>query len=314
MKNFYLIYGTDKSRIHKKIEEIKEKLKIEEIIKYSLDKDNLEDIILDASLVNMFSSTKLILIDDANIFTTSKKEIDTKVLEDYLNNYNSDTYIIFECNQEKVDTRKKIYKKIKELGEIIEIVKPDKKSIKEYILNLAKKNNYVIEDIDYLTNKIGTDVNNVDNELTKLFIFKTEDRKITNKDIDKLIIPSLEDEIFALSDAVIKNETKRSLDLLEEFINKNYDEMQIIILLANSFRFMYQIKYLSNKNMSSDMIAKELSANPYRVKINLKNCYYYSESDLLLYLKKLADLDKNIKLGLINKNLGLQMFLMNKNY
>lgn len=314
MKNFYLIYGTDKSRIHKKIEEIKEKLKIEEIIKYSLDKDNLEDIILDASLVNMFSSTKLILVDDANIFTTSKKEIDTKVLEDYLNNYNSDTYIIFECNQEKVDTRKKIYKKIKELGEIIEIVKPDKKSIKEYILNLAKKNNYVIEDIDYLTNKIGTDVNNVDNELTKLFIFKTEDKKITNKDIDKLIIPSLEDEIFALSDAVIKNETKRSLDLLEEFINKNYDEMQIIILLANSFRFMYQVKYLSNKNMSSDMIAKELSANPYRVKINLKNCYYYSESDLLLYLKKLADLDKNIKLGLINKNLGLQMFLMNKNY
>ncbi len=314
MKNFYLIYGTDKSRIHKKIEEIKEKLKIEEIIKYSLDKDNLEDIILDASLVNMFSSTKLILIDDANIFTTSKKEIDTKVLEDYLNNYNSDTYIIFECNQEKVDTRKKIYKKIKELGEIIEIVKPDKKSIKEYILNLAKKNNYVIEDIDYLTNKIGTDVNNVDNELTKLFIFKTEDKKITNKDIDKLIIPSLEDEIFALSDAVIKNETKRSLDLLEEFINKNYDEMQIIILLANSFRFMYQVKYLSNKNMSSDMIAKELSANPYRVKINLKNCYYYSESDLLLFLKKLADLDKNIKLGLINKNLGLQMFLMNKNY
>lgn len=314
MKNFYLIYGTDKSRIHKKIEEIKEKLKIEEIIKYSLDKDNLEDIILDASLVNMFSSTKLILVDDANIFTTSKKEIDTKVLEDYLNNYNSDTYIIFECNQEKVDTRKKIYKKIKELGEIIEIVKPDKKSIKEYILNFAKKNNYVIEDIDYLTNKIGADVNNVDNELTKLFIFKTEDKKITNKDIDNLIIPSLEDEIFALSDAVIKNETKRSLDLLEEFINKNYDEMQIIILLANSFRFMYQVKYLSNKNMSSDMIAKELSANPYRVKINLKNCYYYSESDLLLYLKKLADLDKNIKLGLINKNLGLQMFLMNKNY
>ena len=104
------------------------------------------------------------------------------------------------------------------------------------------------------------------------------------------------------------------IDLLEEFINKNYDEMQIIILLANSFRFMYQVKYLSNKNMSSDMIAKELSANPYRVKINLKNCYYYSESDLLLYLKKLADLDKNIKLGLINKNLGLQMFLMNKNY
>lgn len=314
MKNFYLIYGTNKSQISKKIEELKTKLNVSEIIKYSLDKDNLEDIILDASLVNMFSNIKLILVSDANIFATSKKDINTKPLEDYFDNYNSDTYIIFVCEQEKVDTRKKIYKKIKEHGEIIEITKTSKLDIKKFILNTLKQNEYTIENIDYLSDKIGTNIDNAENELNKLMIFKMDEKNISNNDIDKLIIPSLEDEIFALSDAVIKNETKRSLDLLEEFINKNYDEMQIIILLASSFRFMYQVKHLSNKNMSSDMIAKELSANPYRVKINLKNCYYYNEDDLLSYIKKLADLDKNIKLGLIDKNLGLQLFLMNKNY
>ena len=314
MKNFYLIYGTNKSQIKKKIEELKNKLNASEIIKYSLDKDNLEDIILDASLINMFSNIKLILVSDANIFATSKKDINTKPLEDYFDNYNSDTYMIFVCEQEKVDTRKKIYKKIKEYGEIIEITKTSKLDIKKFILNTLKQNEYTIENIDYLVDKIGTNIDNAENELNKLMIFKMDEKNISNKDIDKLIIPSLEDEIFALSDAVIKNETKRSLDLLEEFINKNYDEMQIIILLASSFRFMYQVKHLSNKNMSSDMIAKELSANPYRVKINLKNCYYYNEDDLLSYIKKLADLDKNIKLGLIDKNLGLQLFLMNKNY
>lgn len=314
MKNFYLIYGTNKSQISKKIEELKNKLNVSEIIKYSLDKDNLEDIILDASLVNMFSNVKLILVSDANIFATSKKDINTKPLEDYFDNYNSDTYIIFVSEQEKVDTRKKIYKKIKEHGEIIEITKTSKLDIKKFILNTLKQNEYTIENIDYLLEKIGTNIDNAENELNKLMIFKMDEKNISNNDIDKLIIPSLEDEIFALSDAVIKNETKRSLDLLEEFINKNYDEMQIIILLASSFRFMYQVKHLSNKNMSSDMIAKELSANPYRVKINLKNCYYYNEDDLLSYIKKLADLDKNIKLGLIDKNLGLQLFLMNKNY
>ncbi len=314
MKNFYLIYGTNKSQISKKIEELKNKLNASEIIKYSLDKDNLEDIILDASLVNMFSNIKLILVSDANIFATSKKDINTKPLEDYFDNYNSDTYIIFVCEQEKVDTRKKIYKKIKEHGEIIEITKTSKLDIKKFILNTLKQNEYTIENIDNLSEKIGTNIDNAENELNKLMIFKMDEKNISNNDIDKLIIPSLEDEIFALSDAVIKNETKRSLDLLEEFINKNYDEMQIIILLASSFRFMYQVKHLSNKNMSSDMIAKELSANPYRVKINLKNCYYYNEDDLLSYIKKLADLDKNIKLGLIDKNLGLQLFLMNKNY
>lgn len=111
MKNFYLIYGTNKSQISKKIEELKNKLNASEIIKYSLDKDNLEDIILDASLVNMFSNIKLILVSDAKIFATSKKDINTKPLEDYFDNYNSDTYIIFVCEQEKVDTRKKYIKK-----------------------------------------------------------------------------------------------------------------------------------------------------------------------------------------------------------
>ena len=215
MKNFYLIYGTNKSQIKKKIEELKNKLNASEIIKYSLDKDNLEDIILDASLINMFSNVKLILVGDANIFATSKKDISTKPLEDYFDNYNSDTYMIFVCEQEKVDTRKKIYKKIKEYGEIIEITKTSKLDIKKFILNTLKQNEYTIENIDYLVDKIGTNIDNAENELNKLMIFKMDEKNISKKDIDKLIIPSLEDEIFALSDAVIKNETKRSLDLLE---------------------------------------------------------------------------------------------------
>lgn len=314
MKNFYLVYGLDKSLIKNEIEKIKKELKASEIIKYSLEKDNLEDIILDASLVNMFSDKKVILVNDAQIFTNGSKVDNVSSLEQYFNNYNSDTYIIFECPTEKIDTRKKITKKISEIGTIIEVKKKDITYIKEYIKNVLKENNYTIENLEYLMSKVGTNIENVKNELDKLIIYKMEDKNITNKDIDKLMIPALEDEIFALTDAVIKSNTEKSLELLDEFLNKNYDEMQIIILLASQFRFMYQVKRLVNKNMKEASITKELSANPYRVKITIKNSYYYNETNLLSYLKKLAELDKNIKLGKIDKNLGLQLFLMNKDY
>ena len=314
MKNFYLIYGLDKSLIKNEIEKIKKELKASEIIKYSLEKDNLEDIILDASLVNMFADKKVILVNDAYLFSNGKSDDNIKSLEEYFNNYNSDTYIIFECPTEKIDTRKKITKKISEIGSIIETKKKDANYVKKYIIDTLKENEYTIENLEYLMTKVGTNIDNVKNELDKLIIFKMEDKNITSADIDKLMIPALEDEIFALTDAVIKSDVKKSLELLEEFLNKNYDEMQIIILLASQFRFMYQVKRLSNKNMPPDAITKELSANPYRVKITIKNSYYYNETELLSYLKKLADLDKNIKLGKIDKNLGLQLFLMNKNY
>jgi len=314
MKNFYLIYGLDKSLIKNEIEKIKKELKASEIIKYSLEKDNLEDIILDASLVNMFAEKKVILVSDALIFASGKKEENVNALENYLNNFNSDTYIIFECPTEKIDTRKKITKKLSEIGTIIETKKKDASYVKQYITDILKENNYTIESLEYLMSKVGTNVDNVKNELDKLMIFKMEDKIITNTDIDKLMIPALEDEIFALTDAVVKSDVKRSLELLEEFLNKSYDEMQIIILLASQFRFMYQVKRLANKNMKENAITKELSANPYRVKITLKNSYYYNETNLLSYLKKLADLDKNIKLNNIDKNLELQLFLMNKDY
>lgn len=314
MKNFYLIYGTDKSLINNEIEKIAKAIQAPEIIKYTLEKDKLEDIILDASLVNMFAEKKIILVNDAHIFTSGKKEENLDILEQYFNNYNSDTYLIFECLTEKIDTRKKIFKKINELGTIIEIKKKDANYVKKYIADTLKEQEYNIENIEYLLSKVGTNIDNAKNELNKLLIYKMEEKNITKKDIDNLIIPSLEDEIFALTDAVIKSDTKKSLELLEEFLNKNYDEMQIIILLSSQFRFMYQVKRLTNKNMTADAISKELAANPYRVKITIKNSYYYNEDILLSYLKKLATLDKNIKLGNIEKKLGLQLFLMNKDY
>ena len=111
MKNFFLIYGLDKSLINNEIKKIKEKLKASEIINYSLDKDNLEDIILDASLSSMFESKKVILINNATFFSSNRGSIDIKPLEDYIEHYNSDTYIIFSCLTEKIDSRKKITKK-----------------------------------------------------------------------------------------------------------------------------------------------------------------------------------------------------------
>ena len=133
MKNFYLIYGLDKASMKNEVKKIKDKLKISEIIQYSLEKDLLEDIILDASLVNMFANKKVILVTEANIFSSAKKENNLEILEDYLDHYNSDTYMIFECPTEKIDTRKKICKKIKEIGEIIEVTKKEKKDIQKYV-------------------------------------------------------------------------------------------------------------------------------------------------------------------------------------
>ena len=258
----------------------------------------------------MFSSKKIIIIENSNFLCANKTLDNIEVLETYLKSYNSDTYLIFITNNENIDSRKKIVKQIKELGEIKELNEIDDNYLNEYINNYLKEHNYKMEDNKYFLDKVGKNLNNIKNELDKLLIYKMDDKKITNTDIDKILIKVLESEIFILTDAIIARDIPKSLELLKEFLNNNYEEMQIIMLLASQFRFLFQVKRLLNKNKSENEIAKILEVNPYRVKFTKKKLYNYSEKLLLSYIKKIAKIDHDIKLGIMDKKLALELFII----
>ena len=60
-------------------------------------------------------------------------------------------------------------------------------------------------------------------------------------------------------------------------------------------------------------IAKILDIkNIYRVKHLINDSYYYSEGMLLKYLYKLAELDKEIKLGTKDGKVFLELFILGK--
>lgn len=310
MDNFYLIYGPEKSLIQNELNNLLKKLNIDDIIKYDMTNSNLVDVIEDASTVGLFSTKKIIILEDCYFLGANKTIEDLDKLEQYLEKYNKDNYCIFLSYMEKVDTRKKIYKLLSK-HKIIELKKIDVEYIKKYVEETLKQEHYQIENINYFIEKVGSNLHNAQNELNKLMMYKLNEKVITNDDIDRVTIHTVEEEIFALSDAIIAKNTEKSLTLLEEFLNKNYDEMQIIMLLASQFRFLFQVKHLLNKNISEAEIAKILGANPYRIKFTVKKLYSYSENMLLDYIQKLAKIDHDIKLGLMDKKLALELFIIN---
>lgn len=301
--NLYLFYGNNKTIINNKINNIVDKYNIVEnnIIKYDLE-DNLDNIIEEASMISLFGDTKLIIIN-----TTFKEELDIDKLEDYLKNYNTNSYLVFVSN-DKVDTRRKLYKLITKYG-TVEDVSNDNNYIRSYIKEYIK--DYKI-DINYFLSKVNDDLDNIKNELDKLMLYKLEDKNITNNDIDDLVISNIEDDIFALTDSVINRNIDRSLELYNKFMEKNYEPIYIIGLLGNQFTLLYQVKKLYNMGKNNNDIASILNVHPYRVKLAIQNSYYYTESDLIKYIYKLANLDKDIKTGNIDKTLGLELFLINK--
>lgn len=310
MKNFYLIYGVERSLVNNELTKLIDKLNIGEVIKYDMQVSSISSIVEDALTVGLFSANKIIVLDDCFFLSANKTIDDMEMLEEYIDKYNPDNYCIFTLYTDKVDTRKKIYKKLKDKAEIIELNKIDDNYLVKHVKDLLECEHYSMDDIDYFLDKVGKNIHNIDNELNKLMMYKLESKKIVNEDIDKISIRSIDEEIFALTDAIILKNTSLSLNLLEEFLNKDYEEIQIIILLAGQFRFLFQVKRLLNKGKSDFEIAKILEANPYRVKFTIKKLYMYTEDVLLDYIKKLAKIDHDIKLGLMDKRLALELFIL----
>lgn len=314
MKNFYLLYSGDGAILNKEINDLEKKLDISDndIIYYNI--DDIDGIINEASTIGMFSLNKFIIINMDSYFKDKKDIPNINLLENYFDSYNSNSYLVFVCNSDSIDSRKKIVNLIKKYG-IVKKLEVNDNYLNDYVNNYLKDNGYKINngDVVYFINRVGNNINNVTNELDKLMLYKINDKIINRNDIDLLTVENIDDSIYDLVNCILKNDNEKAIKLYNNFIDNGMDVNQIVAIIAAQIRLLYQVKRLYNSGKSNDEIAKILEfKSVYRVKYLLSDSYYYSESDLVKYLSKLADIDNAIKTSNGDGNILMQLFIVKK--
>lgn len=314
MKNFYLLYSGDGAILNKEINDLEKKLDISDndIIYYNI--DDIDGIINEASTIGMFSLNKFIIINMDSYFKDKKDIPNINLLENYFDSYNSNSYLVFVCNSDSIDSRKKIVNLIKKYG-VVKKLEANDNYLNDYVNNYLKDNGYKINngDVIYFINRVGNNINNVTNELDKLMLYKINDKIINRNDIDLLTVENIDDSIYDLVNCILKNDNEKAIKLYNNFIDNGMDVNQIVAIIAAQIRLLYQVKRLYNSGKSNDEIAKILEfKSVYRVKYLLSDSYYYSESDLVKYLSKLADIDNAIKTSNGDGNMLMQLFIVKK--
>lgn len=304
----YLLYGTLEALITDYISKIITKHKINDlnISKYNIN-DNLTDIIEDANTLSLFDDKKLIVINNNALFV-GKKSVDTIALEKYIINSNPNTILIFVVNEEKLDTRRKLYKNIKEKGEVFEFNKLP--NINTYVKDLFSGYTITNDSINLLIKRVGNDLNRLKQEIEKIKIYKINDKLITDSDIIDCTVEKIDINIFNFIDNIIRKNKSETIKTYKELLKIGEEPIKIIVLLANQFRLMYQSKLLTSKGYSEDDIASLLHVKRYPVHLAIQKSYHYNKEVLIDNLEQLADLDIKIKSGEIDKNLALELFLL----
>ena len=307
----YVLYGTQNYLINKKIQELTKNIDRLEIEEFDLENINIKQIIDSATTFSLFSTNKTIIVYNSFIFSSSKKNIDEKdinLLQKYIENPNKNTTIIFVVANDKLDSRKKIVTSVKKNGTILEF--NDVKNINALVNEMIKPYKITINQINSLINRVGENLYILENEIIKLKTYKNDDLIITDNDILNVINKSINTDIFYLIDNIINKNMNEALECYYELIKIGEEPIKILVLLANQFRLMYQVKELSKKGYRIFDIMDLLDQKQYPIQKAIQKGYNYDSKTLLEYLNKLADLDIGIKTGKIDKNTGLELFIL----
>ena len=297
--------------IEKEIEKLLKNNNIDKlnVSNYNLENDLLSNILDDAQTISLFGDKKMIIVNNAYIFTGSKTKLehDLDLFLSYISNPNPDTILVFTVYEEKLDERKKIVKLLKDNTFEFSMSKDISSFVKSLLSDYKMDKSVIDKFVDY----VGSDYFIIENEIEKLKIYKGDDKLITLSDVYLLCSENVDVDLNEFTNSIVLKNIDKSLKIYKNMVNIGIEPIQIIIRLANQFRIIYQSKCLSNKGCSEKEIASILKIHQFRVHKALEASYKFSSNVLLDLISKLALLDEKIKTSSIDKNMALELFILN---
>ena len=108
---------------------------------------------------------------------------------------------------------------------------------------------------------------------------------------------------------ITENKKDNIIKIYKDLVRSKEDPIKILITISNQLRLILQVKLMLKSGYTDNEMISILKEHPYRIKI-AKNCSL-TEKKLKQKLEELSKLDYDIVTGKVEKEFGLEMFLLN---
>jgi len=162
--------------------------------------------------------------------------------------------------------------------------------------------------IVWLTERVGSDLWRLSNELDKLLSFKNK-KIITLEDVCFLTNGEIELDIFRLLDALGEGNKKRALELLSVCFQKRENEAYLLSMFLYQIRNLIKIRDLMEKRNSYSQLVKLSGLHPFVVRKVFWQAKKFSLEKLKSMYQRLLEIEIGLKIGQIEPRLGLTLFI-----
>ncbi|MDF2607120.1 MAG: putative polymerase delta subunit [Bacillales bacterium] len=319
--NIILLYGLENYIINERINFYTNKFLSDEdkefnLITYDMQETSIEVAIEDAETMPFFGDYKVIILRNSKFLTGEKHKIEQNLdlLISYIENPSPYTILIIETPNEKLDERKKVVKRIKELAKVHECNQLSIHELEKWILSECQRNgvNISTDTINNIIDRVGQNITMIRNELQKCFLFLHNDKEkeITDKLINELMSRSLEDNVFVLTDYITAYKVTDALQALSDLRKQNIEAQIIVGVLASHLRLLLQVKTLMEKGYAQNQLMNMLNLKPFRLKKAMQIVQTKKLDELKLWLMKLSEVDMGVKRGPSSPYSYLELYIL----
>ena len=266
---------------------------------------NVKEVIDLAETLPFFSDRRVIIMENTGFFKTSSEE-----LAEYIKEIPETTAIIFV--EAEIDKRGKLYKAVQKKGRAVELGRQDEGTLLRWIAGSVKRENKQIAEntIRYFLGKIGTDMENIQKELEKLFCYTLDKESITIEDVEAICTTQITNQIFDMVNAVADKKQRQALDYYYDLITLKEPPMRILFLLARQFKLLLEVKELDKQGMARKEIAEKTGINPFVVGKYQTQAKSFSTKELRTIIEDSVDTEEAVKTGKLTDSLGVEIFIM----
>ena len=218
----------------------------------------------------------------------------------------------FILTAEKIDKRKKHFKKMAENGVLVELKRPYDNQLPGWVDYIAYRNGLELsrEALSLIQQLVGASLAEINSEMKKLRLYLGDRSRVEAQDVLSVVSQSRMDTVFDLANAIGRGDRAQALQSLANLLEQGQNEVGALALIARHMRILATLKQGMKSGLSGPKLSAKAGIPHFFLQEYTSQLPQWSDDKMAHTFKALQQTDKALKSSPVSAAIWLENFVI----
>ncbi len=286
-----------------------------------IDEENarIEEIIASCETFPMFSEKRIVWLRNHALLKTQNakgfSDMDREALLNYVKNPSEQTIFIISTDAD--GSKNDFFKELAGKCKVYDFDRLDRVQLAAFAEKRFKNSRlrikrdilrYLIDETGYFNKDSDYRIFSLENDIKKI-IAHSDGIEVRPEDISAALNADMDTYVFDFLDAASNKKKDAAFSIMHNMLSSGRAVSEINAILINQFELLLEVKEFMDDAMTFAEIVKTTKAHEFRIRKAMQTAGRFTRSKLREILSQLYEVDRNIKTGILEPNLALELLV-----